>query len=242
MSMNPSDIPVAHTLEWLATVLPESARKIIEVGCGRGELAAALAKRGILVTAIDSDAEAVAAARARGVQAIVTHFLDFDATPYPAMVFTRSLHHMGALAPIIDRARRLVSGGGVVLLEEFAHERIDAATAAWFYDERERLSFAGRIHDDEWLPGADPLERWQAHHAEHRVHEGEAMRSAVSKKFRVIGQESVPYLYRWFADRLPADATGVQEAKALFESERDGIAAGRLKPIGWRIVGKALVA
>jgi len=242
MAVIPAGVPVAHTLEWMAEVLPDGARKILEVGCGQGALAASMAKRGIIVTAIDSDPASVEATRARGVQAILTHFMDFDATPFHAVLFTRSLHHMRNLAPVMERAFKLVAPGGTLLLEEFAHERADAATAAWFYEERERLSLAGRIHDEEpWQPGADPLERWKAHHAERGVQEGNAMRTAVSKKFRVIGQESVPYLYRWFADRLPADPTGGHETLALFEAERQGIAAKRLAPIGFRVVGRALL-
>ena len=241
IATHPSAIPVVHTQDWLARTLPEGARKILEVGCGRGALAASLVKRGIVVTAIDNDPTMVAAARARGVQAIVTHFLDFDATPFPAVIFTRSFHHMRQLGPVIDRAHRLVAKGGLFLLEEFAYESADAATAAWFYDQRERLSLAGRIHDDEWLPGADPLARWTAHHQERGVQTGAAMRMAVSKKFRVIGEERVPYFFRWFADRLPGDPSGGQEALALFEAERQGIAEGRLQPIGYRVIGKSLL-
>jgi 2-polyprenyl-3-methyl-5-hydroxy-6-metoxy-1,4-benzoquinol methylase len=241
MTVHPTAVPVSHTLDWMVGALLDGQRKVLEVGCGRGELASAMVKRGLVVTAIDSDPEAVAAAKARGVPAIGTHFLDFDATPFHALIFTRSLHHMGALQPVIDRASHLVAKGGTLLLDEFAYERADAATAAWFYDERERLSFANLIQDDEWLPGADPLERWQAHHTEHRVHEGNAMRLAAAKKFRVTAQEYVPYLYRWFADRLPADANGAREVAALYEAEREGIAAGRLKPIGFRVVARALI-
>ena len=61
------------------------------------------------------------------------------------------------------------------------------------------------------------------------------------KKFRVVAQDQGPYLYRWFADRLPADAQGGHEATALFESERDAVAAGRMAPVGLRIIGKALL-
>src|SRR6185436_1033004 len=78
---------------WVARVLPGGGKglRVLEVGCGPGVLAERLLRDGVDLTAIDVSEEQVAEARDRGVPAIVSDFLAFDASPFDAVLFTGSL-------------------------------------------------------------------------------------------------------------------------------------------------------
>ncbi|MER7115062.1 methyltransferase domain-containing protein [Saccharomonospora azurea] len=60
--MDPSAVAVPHTLAHLEPLLPTPPARVLEVGCGRGALAAALADLGYKVTGVDRNAEMAAAA------------------------------------------------------------------------------------------------------------------------------------------------------------------------------------
>ena len=133
MSTFPPDVlPIEHTLRFLDRVLPQRSR-VLEVGCGRGALAARLQARGLEVTALDVSPEAVAAARALGVHAVAGDFLEFVAEPFDAVLFSRSLHHIASLPRAVDRAHALLGPGGLVIAEEFAVERMDRQTARYSF-------------------------------------------------------------------------------------------------------------
>src|SRR5262249_45959315 len=115
---------------WRRGVLPGGGRglRVLEVGCGPGVLAERMIRDGVQLTAIDLSEEQVAEARARGVPAIASDFLAFQAAPFDAVLFTRSLHHISPLETGIAKIRTLVRRGGLLLADEFAHEEIDAVT------------------------------------------------------------------------------------------------------------------
>jgi len=135
---------------WLRRVLPEGGRglRVLEVGCGPGVLADRLIRDGVQLTAVDASEEQVAEAQARGVAAIVSDFLAFEAAPFDAVLFTRSLHHIAPLQAGIAKIRALVRPGGLVVADEFAHDEIDAFTAAWFWDLQAVLESCGALSPD----------------------------------------------------------------------------------------------
>jgi 2-polyprenyl-3-methyl-5-hydroxy-6-metoxy-1,4-benzoquinol methylase len=67
-----------YTCDFIERFLPRECRRILEVGCGTGELAARLSKDAYSVVAIDSDRDSVAAAQRLGVNARVATWPDFD--------------------------------------------------------------------------------------------------------------------------------------------------------------------
>jgi SAM-dependent methyltransferase len=184
---------------WVRRLLPEGGRglRILEVGCGPGVLADRLIRDGVQLTAIDVSEEQVAEAQARGVPARVSDFLAFEGPPFDAVLFTRSLHHIAPLQAGIAKIRALVRPGGLVVADEFAHDEIDAFTAAWFWDLQTVLESCGALAPDvprthhghgehhgqgerrsgrhghggprrkDGPPPRDPLERWRERH----VHE-----------------------------------------------------------------------
>jgi SAM-dependent methyltransferase len=244
---HPAQIPVARSMEWLARVLPEAGAsgkpRVLEIGCGRGALAAALLDVGVDLTAIDRDPEAVAAARERGVPAVEADLLRYDAEPYDVVLFTRSLHHIAELDWAVGCAHDLLVPDGTLAVEEFAFERADTPTSTWFYDTCDRLSRAGflDLESDEAPadPNHDPLTRWREHHVRHSVHTGAAMRGALWKRFGLpIAEEAGPHLYRWFVDRVRQDTHGARDVAALLDEEREGITSGALHALGMRLLMK----
>jgi SAM-dependent methyltransferase len=222
-------------------VLPAPPVRVLEVGCGRGELAAALLARGHAVTALDVDPDAVAAALSAGVPAVQGDFLDGGAEPHDVVLFTRSLHHVGDL----DRAAALAAAacgpGGIVVVDEFARERADAATAAWFYEMRAVLAAAGLLTHPDAPAEADPLARWELEYGarrEHQLHTGDAMLAALRAHLHLELVEGCSYLYRQLAQWLEPSERGAAVALRLLDVERERLGRGELSPLGLRAVAR----
>lgn len=236
----PVDIATQHTLSWLCRELGPSPKRILEVGCGRGEVAAGLAGQGHSVVAIDARADCVEQARSLGVTAFVLEFPqvtpEIGADPFDAVLFARVLHHIERLSVACERTESLLAPGGKVLLEDFAWERVDATTASWFFSLLRVFRALGCVPDDEWNWDAAPLDAWREPFIEHRLHAGEPMLQALRERFSLQAIDGVPYAYRWFADYLEHDNRGADVTESLFHSEAELIGTGMLVPIGLRAV------
>jgi SAM-dependent methyltransferase len=96
---------------------------VLEVGCGNGELARALAAAGYDVLAIDPEAPDGPIFRRTTIE-------ELDGCgPFEAVVASRSLHHVHDLPAALDKMAALLRSGGSIVLDEFAWERLDAASA-----------------------------------------------------------------------------------------------------------------
>ena len=118
------------TRDFISRSLPSGARRILEIGCGSGELAASLLRDGICLIAIDSDADSIAAAHAPGVDARIAAWPDFEDGQFDALLFTRSLHHIHPLDKAVQRASDSLFIGGRLIVEDFAYETADKKNAA----------------------------------------------------------------------------------------------------------------
>src|SRR5262249_28588332 len=67
-----------YTYDFVKRFLPANGVRILEVGCGTGELASRLLKDGYAVVAIDSDRDSIAVAQRLGVDARIATWPDFD--------------------------------------------------------------------------------------------------------------------------------------------------------------------
>lgn len=238
---------------WVRGVLPEGGRglRVLEVGCGPGILAARLLRSRVQLTAIDVSEEQVEEARARGVPAIVSDFLSFEAPPFDVLLFTRSLHHIAPLEAGLAKIGALLRPGGLVVADEFAHDEIDAVTAAWFWDLQAVLESCGalapdtprrhhghgRHHRKEGPPPADPVERWRERHLhEPPLHGASMLISALDAVFQLRIQDRGPYLHRYFSDRVDPGDAGTRLFLQVRELERLRLSQGLLVPIGLRLV------
>ena len=240
--LSPKELCAEQTMRFLEGALPRPPCRVLEVGCGSGAIAAMLAGRGYDVTGLDASAEAVADCRARGVQAAEGDFLSFrGAEPFDALLFTRSLHHIESPAKASGHAYALLKPGGSIVAEEFAVERMDNETARWFYELCSLLEAAGLMAPD---PGRDPLaasplDRWfRDHEHENPVHAGEDMLVALGTRFALDRVESVPYLFRYFCERIEPGDRGARVARWVFELESLRIIEPSLRAVGLRVVGR----
>jgi SAM-dependent methyltransferase len=168
--------------------LPPPPARVLEIGAGDGELAAALREHRYAVTAIDPRAEA-----ADGVER--TALIDADGR-YDAAIAVVSLHHVEPLAESCARLAELVEPGGVLAIDELDIDRYDERATAWWLHQRAAAGHEER-HD-----AAGILEGMRAH-----IHPLAAVREALSPHFALGEPVRGPYLHRW---HLPP---GLREAE-----------------------------
>jgi len=102
-----------ETIACAQRFLPNPGARILDLGCGNGKVAARLKNAGHTVTAIDSSPDAVACAKAIGIEAQQTLFLDFSGGQFDALLFSFSLHHLNRLGSTLDKACNILAQGAV---------------------------------------------------------------------------------------------------------------------------------
>ena len=117
--------PVTDSLAFIRRHLaPLAGRRVLDVGCGKGGLAKALASDGALVTGVDPAADALAEARAAAPAATFerggAEALPFADGRFDAAIFLNSLHHVPprSMRQALAEARRVTKRGGLVLVVE----------------------------------------------------------------------------------------------------------------------------
>jgi SAM-dependent methyltransferase len=237
---HPREHSLMETYRFLVRVLTGSKR-ILEVGCGRGTLAAKLGAEGFTVTALDKSLSSLEAHGAPGVTFVERDFLDYEAEPFEAVFFVASLHHIPALDRALLQAHHLLLPGGLLVAEEFALEAPDIQTARWYYEIQGLLAASG-LYPPERIRGSEaegPQERWSAEHMEvPPLHAGAAMTAAVAQRFELLEVTPGPYLYRYICGGLEASGRGESIARFLLETERRRLAEGTLKPVGLRLLAR----
>jgi SAM-dependent methyltransferase len=231
------DIQTRETLRFIEQHGPPPGCRLLEVGCGEGQLAAALTGLGFKLVAIDPDPQCVRAARERGVGAQAVEIEHFEGGGFDAVLFTRSLHHVASLAVALDKAASALVPGGLLIVDEFDLAAADLATALWYYDTLAVFEIAGRIpQSDDPQSALPPLDRWREKHAD--LHEGARMRAAIAERFEILLEERVPYLYWTAAARLLPSTRRDEEVERFVALEGRRIREKAINPVGLRWVAR----
>ncbi len=213
-------------LEFTCGALPPPPARVLEVGAGKGELAAALRARGWEVVAIDpagadgviepAGADGVIEpAGGDGVIAVSLAELDAPARSFDAAVAVVSLHHVQPLERSCARLAELLRPGAVLVVDEFDVQAFDLRAARWWAGHHRELG--GEEHD--------PATVCQTLRAE--LHPLQRIRDTLAEQgFELNSVRRGPYLYRW--DLAPQ----------LRATETEAIAGGALPAVGARFTAR----
>lgn len=172
--------------------LPAPPARVLEVGCGRGELARALSADGYDVVAVDPDAPEGAIFRRTTLEA-----LD-EKGRFDGALASLALHHVDDLETALEKLHSLLRPGAPLVVREFAWDLVDEATARWDY---ERLGRTGGLAE------------WRAEHE--GLHVSEEMRAALDARFRERSFEWGPYL----SENEPAEGDAEEELRLIRSRE-----------------------
>lgn len=212
-------VDIRTLTDFVLADLPRSPARVLEVGCGAGDLARTMDRAGYEVVAIDP-----AAPDGEIFRRIKLDELD-PGERFDAVVAAFSLHHVTDLTVGLDRIRDVLRPGGLVLVEELGFDRLDEQTADWFHGQRRALVAAGRLPSGPKTV-AECRREWDDEHV--GLHSADAMRSELAARFRPRSFSWQPALYRYL--------NGVA-AEAL---ERTLIDADAIRPLGFRYVGERI--
>lgn len=189
--------------------LPPPPCRVVEVGCGRhGGLVDQLVTAGYDVLGVDPDAP-------DGERFRRAEFQELDGE-WDAAVAGNVLHHVEPLGESLDHLARLAP---LLVVDEFASNRIDAAAQEWYEDEHRSLRAAG-IEPR----GMASVAEWRERHS--GLHPDDVLLGALRARWDERTLERGPWLYRWL--RGPNSE----------ELEQSLIDAGAIPAIGYRWAGR----
>ena len=188
--------------------VPPPPRRVLEVGCGsEGGLVGMLAERGYDALGVDPQAPA-------GERFVRADFRSLDGA-WDVVVAGRVLHHLDPLGASLDH---LASLAPLLLVDEFAANRLDGPAAGWYEQQHRMLRAAGADP-----PGPTEIAAWHERHP--GLHGDELLLRELRARYDELALERVPYLHRWL------------EGPSSEALEQSLIDAGAFPAIGYRWAG-----
>ena len=197
----------SDVLAFVRANLPPPACRVLEVGAGEGELAAALATAGYVVTAIDPEP------RGGDVHSVALAELEAEPGTFEAAVAIRSLHHVHPLDQSLERLAEVLQPGAPLVIDEMDVVAFDRRAADWWLRQQAAL---GRARD------VSPQRLVDEHRA--HLHPLDAIVAALAAWFDLGAAVRGPWLYRW------------DLGDAFRDEEERLISAGQLPAVGARFV------
>src|SRR3954451_18888132 len=194
-------------LAFVRANLPPPPCRVLEVGAGEGELAAALAAAGYAVTAIDPDP------RGGDVHGVALADLEAEPEAFEAAVAIRSLHHVHPLARSLERLAEVLRPGAPLVIDEMDVVAFDRRAADWWLRQQ-----AGRGQARDVSP-QQLVDQHRAH-----LHPLDAIIEALVAWFELGPAVRGPWLYRW------------DLGDAFRDEEQRLISLGQLPAVGARII------
>jgi SAM-dependent methyltransferase len=192
--------------------------RVLEVGCGKGDLAHALDGAGYSVTAVDPRAPEGPIFRRLGIEEFS------EPGPFDNVVAILSLHHVEDIGGALDKSAELLRAGGTLIVVEFAWDRIDVTTAQWALarlpgsPDSGKPSWLERCCCRRTLDGGDDVGHLhaEAHAAEwaskEGLHSSGQMLEEIGRRFVQRSFSWWPYLYPDLDNTSEADELAAIEA------------------------------
>ena len=160
--------------------LPPPPQRVLEVGCGsEGGLVELLSTAGYDVLGVDPHAP-------EGARFVQATFQSLEGE-WDAVVAGRVLHHVYPLDEGLDL---LASFAPLLVVDEFAWDRIDGPAQAWYEGQHRMLRASGAEPS-----GPADLDEWRERHPE--MHSHDVLLAALRRRYDERVLERLPYLARW---------------------------------------------
>lgn len=163
-SQNAAFVPglAGGVLEWLNA---QPGERILDLGCGNGQLTAQLAAAGARVLGFDASPQMAAAARARGFEVDLgsAENLPYADASFDAVFSNAALHWMRDQDAVLSGLHRVLKSRGRFVAEMGGFGNIAAIRVA-FAAALDRHGFDGRAHDANYYPSAEEYSRRLENH------------------------------------------------------------------------------
>lgn len=146
-----------EVVEWLA---PMDGERILDLGCGDGQLTARIAEVGAVVTGVDASHAMVEAARSRGLRAdhASAELLPYQDQTFDAVFSNAALHWVRDQNAMMREVKRVLRPGGRFVAEMGGHGNIAAISVA-LSAVLSRYGFEDRESGTNYFPSIDVYAR-----------------------------------------------------------------------------------
>ncbi len=195
--MYPDDL--AEMAQWVSGLVGPAMR-VLEIGCGDGELTTRLAEAGVDVLGVDPNAPAGAHVRAVAVE-------ELDDEPFDVLFASVSLHHLDDPEQASAALRRLTKPGTISLVREFDKDTLDHEPTLrwWFHQLHAERAVTHRVPDHvDDIEHTDLVEHfdefvthWRHDMDHHVLPWPTVLRTLEDAGFTTQQMDTGPYLFRW---------------------------------------------